>query len=520
MRTHLALLFLCYTAAGAAMAASVSGVVFHDANHNARFDDGEGGIPRVLVSNGTDVVATGPFGGFELPIGDATTIFVIQPRGWRVPVDEYNRARFHYIHNPAGSPPLEYGGVAPTGPLPERLEFPLHPADGNGPHRILLLGDPQPYNQAEVDHFARSTIAELAASPDITAVIVLGDIVGDDLSLFEAVSAAVARVGVPAWYVYGNHDMDFDAAEDETADDTFEATFGPATYAFQVGHTHFIVLDDVIYPYAGPRKYMGGLREDQFLFLENYLAHVPTDERVVLAMHIPLEDFGDTFRVADRERLFTLLADHPHTLSLSAHTHTQNHFFYDHRQGWPHPTPHHHYNVGTTSGSWWQGPPDADGVPVSPMRDGTPKGYALLTLEDTDYGLRYKATGRPAGEQMALFVPRVIPPSGWWPGYVYANVYNGEERTVVEWRVDDGPWRAMKHLEPQPDPIYSHRMFTTWSRHHPPRGKPLPAPGLSRHLWRARLPGGLPGGLHTVEVRVSDPYGGRFSRTTTFRVAE
>ena len=107
---------------------------------------------------------------------------------------------------------------------------------------------------------------------------------------------------------------------------------------------------------------------------------------VVLSFHIPLEDNeGEWFRVADRERLFELLKDHPHTLSLSAHTHIQQQIFYGTDKGWQQHTPHHEYNVGTTSGDWYSGEINEQGVPSSTMRDGTPKGYAMLHFNGNEY---------------------------------------------------------------------------------------------------------------------------------------
>jgi hypothetical protein len=88
----------------------------------------------------------------------------------------------------------------------------------------------------------------------------------------------------------------------------------------------FIGLDDVIYLPGQQPAYVGGLRPDQFAFLEAYLATVPNDRLVVLALHVPLFDLDpqrETFRHADRQRLFALLARFEQRLVLSAHMHSQ-----------------------------------------------------------------------------------------------------------------------------------------------------------------------------------------------------
>jgi hypothetical protein len=54
--------------------------------------------------------------------------------------------------------------------------------------------------------------------------------------------------------------------------------------------------------------------------------------------------------------------------------HFQRQYFYGQKDGWKQEKPHHEYNVGTTSGDWYSGELNEKGIPVSTMRDGTPKG--------------------------------------------------------------------------------------------------------------------------------------------------
>src|SRR5690606_29827647 len=178
-----------------------------------------------------------------------------------------------------------------------------------------------------------------------------GDLVGNDPTLFNPYIKAVKRIGLPWYNVMGNHDINFDVSVDSLSDESYEAHFGPANYAFNYGKVHFIVLDDILYPDPrGKSQYWGGLRKDQMEFVANNLKFVPKDRLIVLAFHIPITKEGETenFRKSDRKQLFNLLADYPHTLSLSAHTHNQWQRFFDKNDGWKQEKPHHHYNVGTT----------------------------------------------------------------------------------------------------------------------------------------------------------------------------
>src|SRR3546814_2146296 len=111
---------------------------------------------------------------------------------------------------------------------------------------------------------------------------------------------------------------------------------------------------------------------------------------------------SDLFRDADRERLFALLRDFPHVLVLSAHSHTQQHWFHDTATGWHGAQPLHEYNVGAACGAFWSGVKDADGIPDATMADGTPNGHATLKVSR---GGRYALAWHPArlrGDDPAL----------------------------------------------------------------------------------------------------------------------
>jgi len=106
----------------------VQGRVFLDKNRNGRLERREEGVKGVLVSNGREVVETSSAGEYRLPVYDepgGTTLFITKPAGYDVPLDELNVPQFYYHHIPAGSPPLRFGGLPPSGPLPKELNFPL-----------------------------------------------------------------------------------------------------------------------------------------------------------------------------------------------------------------------------------------------------------------------------------------------------------------------------------------------------------------------------------------------------------
>lgn len=506
---------------------TASGLVYEDANRNGSFDQGETTLNNIAVSNGEEVVLTNKDGRFTLKIDEKdATVFVIKPAGYEFPLNRLNQPQFYYIHKPNGSPDLKYNGVEPTGPLPTNLNFPLYKSEQNEDFKVLLFGDPQPYNRQEVDFFDRDIVNELEGAEGYAFGITLGDIVGDDLDLFEPYSKSIARIGTPWYNVYGNHDMNYDVDADSLADETFEAAFGPATYSFDHGKAHFIILDDVVYPRTDGRSgYIGGLTSKQLKFIENDLRHVPHNKLIVIAFHIPIftpNTPDQTFRIEDRSHLFELLKDYPNTLSLSAHTHLQRFHFFDAEEGWQRLKPHVHYNVGTTSGDWWSGEFDERNIPITLMRDGTPNGYAVLTISGNNYTVDYKVANAKKDEKMSLWGPKVVPQNRWHGAQLYVNYYLGNTYTKVEYKLRDrdAEWRTMSRVSEQ-DPFVA-KLRQKWDLMDeiPEQGRRPSNPVESDHLWKVNVPNNISIGMHTIDIRITDMFGRMFEESFTYEVVE
>lgn len=489
--------------AGYGCAASVRGVVYDDRNGNGARDSGEPGLAGVGVSDGEAVGVTDAHGRYELVAREGAVIFVIQPRGWRSPVNSLQLPQ--YYRTPAAT--------ADT-------DFPLRAAEDPDRFRVLLLTDPQPASVTEVSYLERTIAAPLAGAQDLAFSVTLGDVVYDRPELYEPLGQAMARIGIPNYYVNGNHDLDLGAGDDRRATKSFEHMYGPSTFAFHRGRALFVGVNNV--RYLGGPLYIGGLRPDQFTFLENVLKLTPRDDLVVLMMHIPWfypsPANPETFRLADRGRLFALLKDRPNVLWISGHTHYQRHVFYRAAEGWEGAQPLHEYNVTAACGSFWGGPPDRDGIPIATQADGTPHGYGVLTVEGTTVKLDYRAARFPADYQIGLHVPATVKARA---GYIscYANVFNGHEGWKVESRVDSRGWNPMR-LSLGWDPDYAAAYLAQDTVSTPPLTPRLPDPVISYHLWRAAIPADLTPGTHMYEVRATDPAGQVFTATRAFQVVE
>lgn len=501
---------------------SVVGYVYEDSNNNGKKERRENGIPQVAVSNGQDVVLTNSNGKYELPIENNAIISVIKPSGYKIATNKNKLAQFYYNYKPQGSPDLKFEGVAPTGKLPKSINFGLIPSKENKDFTALIFGDPQPYNLKQIGYFRDGVVAELEGVKNVAFGLSMGDLVGNNLDLFNPYIEAVKQVGIPWYNLLGNHDLNFDAKTDKLADETFEAHFGPANYAFNYGKVHFIVLDDVLYPDPRDQKgYWGGFREDQLEFIKNDLKCVPKDHLIVLAFHIPISEpgEGDSFRNKDREKLFKLLKDFPHTLSLSAHTHLQRQDFFGRKEGWLQDTPHHHYNVGTTSGDWYSGKLNEKGIPISTMRDGTPNGYAFIHFDGNQYRVQYKAAGKPKTYQMNIFAPKVVAQGQSSKAGIYVNFFMGSKNDRVLYRIDDGEWKEMTYTKTY-DPSYEELVYEWDSTEELMPGRRSSNPVKSTHLWRGKIPTKLAVGEHLIEIKATDMFGKTHTATNSYRLAE
>jgi hypothetical protein len=479
-----------------AMPPLIEGIVFDDINGNGIFDASELGVANVSVSNGESIVKTDSKGRWSLSPSQSPIIFVIKPSGWQVPRNTDGLPNFWIdVHSERAR-----RGIA----------FALQKAKslGKSDLNLLIFGDPQPKNIQDVGYYEKDIVEPLIGKTNASLGISLGDIVHGNLSLYPALNKVTQRLQTPWLHVSGNHDRDYAAINDEQSLLSFSKHFGPDTFAWEEVGVSIIGLDNVIHEANSgiPARYVGGLREVQFEFLKQYLSSLPKTRRLIFAMHIPLFDADtnperDTFRDADRQRLFALLKDFDNVLLLTAHTHMQRHYFHDTASGWRGVKPLHEYNVGTTCGAFWSGRKDAAGIPDATMQDGTPNGYARLSWRESQKPLLIWQVARASsGKQMQLFAPNVLRHKAY-PGFaVYANVFMGMVNTPVEYRIDNTVWKPMQRVE-SPDPsLLAMNMLDA-------RAEKLTAYDLtpealpSAHLWRGSLPTDLTPGEHRIEVR-------------------
>jgi hypothetical protein len=501
----------------AANAETVTGVVFEDLSGTGTRQPNDPGIPGVLVSTGRDVTRTDRHGRYTLPVDDQAIIFVIKPTGYALPIEAGTMLpRFYYMHQPNGTPPaLRYRGIDPTGPLPDSVDFALTRVDEPSRFDVLLFTDPHAESAAAID-FIRTDLVSALVGTSAVFGITAGDIMFDDLALYDRYNRIIGEIGIPWHNIAGNHDLNTDAPDRTYALETFKRTFGPTYYAFEYGHTLFLMLDNV--DYLGKRKYRGHFGERQLAFVANVLRETPADRLVVAAMHIPLRCDLDPTNAAnntsDCAEFLDLLGDR-RCLSLSGHMHTTEHHYLD-RGG---RAAHHHHIMTTVAGSWWSGPFDHRGIAVADSPDGNPNGFHVLSVDGNRYTTQFRPAKEPATRQMRIVLDGQAQRDATGDGDlrrlfgspisqdqacatdVVVNIFDGGPKTVVECRIGGRAPIRMERVR-APDPfvkgVFARNAATkkSWVAAEP-----------CTHLFVARLPADLETGTHRIMVAASDEYG-------------
>jgi 3',5'-cyclic AMP phosphodiesterase CpdA len=492
------------------------GRVFNDLNKNGKFDPGEVGISGVMVSNQLDVVETDANGFFSLPVTNPSVIFLTKPAGYRVPLDENNIPQFYYIHYPDGSPALEHAAIEPTGALPREILFPLYADKVHKDFSVLVIADVQTANPTELEYF-RSDVVATALEHPFDLVISLGDLVHDDPGLFPEYARSMALLGTPVYNVLGNHDVNYDGDE-ASADDSYIRLFGPPYYSFDEGNVHFVILENVErFCKKGDREaywdcYRGKVGTKQLEWLENDLARVPPDKKIVVNQHIAFvkdKNAGERDRIVNRQEVFHVLENRQDILVLAGHRHTLQHDYFSTEDGWNGTGELHQIICSSASGTWWTGPADTRGIPSTTQIDGVPNGFFILGFGENDFIHNYYPAGN-IREQIRIELPNGK--TGIQDQEIVVNVYNSNKHSQVQASIDGNHTVELKNdIRRDPFITESFRIFRD-------QYKSWASPARSTQMWIGPMPGELTKGFHTIKVTVTDEFGRVYSSFAVFEV--
>ncbi len=482
------------------------GSVFADLNHNRHRDAGEAGVARVAVSNGRSVVTTDEEGRWQIPIRPRDTLFISQPSAYRCPPGPDGRPAFYYQYFPQGSPSgLDYPGIDPTGPLPDRIDFPLWEGAASDSFDVVCLADTQSKTELEFDYLRDDVLEEWKTIPTRSAII-CGDLLYDELDLGPRLQQLMGSLDRPWWPIAGNHELNLASPEDSTSLETYQRLFGPPNYSWNSGRVHFVALDDVVYegidPDTGRARYRGAFTGPQIRWLEADLAVVPGDWLVVLCVHIPLRTEVDahdpTLNVLDATAILEILHARKHRLILAGHLHQNEQLYLGVDRRLDPQAGVHQITLPAACGGWWSGHLDSRGIPQATQRDGSPNGSVLLSFE----GPRYRSRFLPASEPNS-------PPLHWTevegPGpeerRAIVNYHAGgpRSRIAVDW--GDGVLRELQRqpgVDPRVRSIYAQQRDSI-----PEWIEALP----TTHLWTGILPSSARKEQVVPEFEITDEYG-------------
>lgn len=477
------LLLLIVLICNASVSQTFTGTVFLDKNNNGVFDAEENPMPNILVSNGKDVVKTGSKGKYKINAIPGNLVFIIKPSGYISKLNKENTVQFYF--NPKDVTSKEYN-------------FPLYKNDESPKSKIAFLGDVQVDVIDDVHHVGKLVTEELAINkPDF--IMPLGDLSFDNLNIFNPLSKVLGLVGVPVFYVIGNHDLNFDKVKFRDRDSSFEANFGPSYYAFEYGKNLFLVLNNINPLPNG--KYNAEIDNDQMSFIKSIISLNKTKyEAINLAMHIPFDE------VLNKDSIIDILKPFKDVFIASGHTHTQYHNYYSRGETLQ---PIHEIVCGAVCGSWWQGAHDIRGIPFGMMYDGTPKGYWFMFAQGSSRSFNYKVSGAPDTKQMNIWVPEV---NEWDTSlntlnepYIYANVFAADSNTKVEISFNNKNWHSMQYhydVDPQLKRFYK---IQELGRYNSLNISKSPKPVTkTKHLWRIKIPDSLNLGAYLINIKAKN----------------
>lgn len=480
------------------------------------------GVGGVMVSNGRDVALTADNGAWALPVQNGDSIFVIKPAHWSIAdcsTSTKGRQPGSYLHCPAGTPDglnLKTPRIARTGELPASIDFKLVRTPEPKRFDVLLAADTQAANAQELN-YVRAELGHCIAVTKPAFAIHHGDVMGDDLTLFDDHLALTSATGIPWYHCPGNHDMNLDSPSNAHAFDAWKQTFGVSNIALNYSGATFILLNNIAYDgHGAPRRegrgYRGLIGAEQLQFVANVLKHTPAENLIVVSMHIPLVSFDNPDSVsdttADRQALLALLSTRQFAVSFAGHSHTTEHHYLGAEHGFNGPGRHHHHVLTAASGAWWSGPSDTRGVPISDSRDGTPKGVHILSIDGSSYSTRLVTSPCANDATLRAMIANIkLPGDVRCAPHLVVDVFDGGPLTRVSCC---GSAFGDTSVALERTPIEDPHIVASYEANKA-LNKPWVAPTRSSHIWTTPLPDGLGSDMLDLRLDVITEFDNRYT---------
>ena len=386
------------------------------------------GLEAVVLSDGHQCVSTDKDGCFYMTgtPDSSKFVFVSTPSGYLPPVND--GIPLFYKHFPdfdTEESVYDFG------------DFSLSPVANPDRFTILVSADPQPrqrgarydrigYHSLEICTDLYRELKDVAATITDRQVygICLGDLVHEDMSLFDHYANGMSTLGFPTYNIIGNHDNDTEAEDDDSAAIPYEQHFGPRNYSFNIGGIHFVMLDNLIMKKGSDgvlNSYDQGLTDEIWEWLQADLSFIPESSILMTFAHSPM------FKVENgNERTNTakhgpdygdLINNYSEVHAWAGHTHTGFNYVY--------PSSHRHKRVNVhtlarSTGELWTN---------EYLASGTPRGFTIVEVDHGKVSWRFHPTRyqRPSWQGMS---------SGSWigkPSYKWSDwTFAGDGSAVMK----------------------------------------------------------------------------------------
>jgi len=427
-------------------------------------------IPDVILSDGYNVWKTDKNGEYSFHShNDAKFIFYSLPSAYNVSLKEGRPDFYDLIDKELKVQEKNFKLT----PLPNGTEEEFS---------LICVADPQVKNESNLRRFNNETIKDINSEKEKYSHIygvVLGDIVYDNMELFEDIKYQISSTKIPFFYTIGNHDFNYIYKNPLNAQQDYENHFGPTYYSFSRGDAFFIVINNILY--KGNKQYDKGFTNDQISWLAEIIKYIGKDKLLIICIHIPI--INPSLHI-NGDKFFQLISNFSNVHIMSGHSHANQNIKYSNTNIYEHVH-------GAASGLWWSS---------TINKDGTPNGYSIYTIKDGDiYNWYYKSVNFDSNYQMRLYSPYSYGDS---EGYVIANVWNADNDWKIELfenGVKTGDMVNYYDFDPATYSYLSQRAVPFYYEN----GNPSPWYFKTNHLFRMK-----PTLFNsTVEVHVTDRFG-------------
>lgn len=300
----------------------------------------------------------------------------------------------------------------------------------------IAVSDPQVRDASNMKRWKQETVPDLVEtisslkkSREVVGAT-LGDLVFDNMPLFDEYKASLENTGATFFQCIGNHDFDkryqdlhnMEIGTPVYGEMVYNKYFGPTDYSFNIGKVHVITMKNL--NYVGHKNYIESMTGQQIAWLKKDLSYIPKGSLVFLNMHAPawntIENDGNVRNAAE---LREALKDY-NVHVFCGHTH----FFQNNEVS----KNLYEHNIGAACGAWWAGWVN---------QCGAPNGYMIVDVEGNNVKWHYKSTRHDLSYQFKLYNKGQFSTQS---SFVVANVWDWDKACRVVWYQDG---KAMGDME-------------------------------------------------------------------------